>query len=111
MSTAAHIPPTPASEQITSGAPNLTVLPLVTLRPILQDPGDQVAWGEYAIAAVCADAPARSTEAAAWQAQLEAKLAAAGGLVAEGTPQPPESEATVEAGMQSIIAQPAARTP
>ncbi len=84
---------------------------LRTLRPILQDLGDQITWGESAIAAVCADIPGLGIKGAAWQAQLEATLAAAGGLVAEGTPQPPEPEATVEAGRQSVIAQPSARTP
>lgn len=84
---------------------------LRTLRPVLQDLAEQIAWGESAIAAVCAGTPALLAAAADWQAQLEATLVAAGGLVAEGTPQPAELEATVEAGMQSIAAQPSARTP
>jgi len=84
---------------------------LRTLRPIIQELGEQIGWGEAAIAAVCAGEPALVAEARERQTQLEAALAEAGGLVAQGTPQPAEPEETVEAGMRSLIGLKAARTP
>jgi uncharacterized ferritin-like protein (DUF455 family) len=84
---------------------------LRTLRPIIQELREQIDWGDMAIAAVCAGDAALMAEAAGWQLELEAGLVEAGGLTAEGTAQPPEAEATVEAGRQSIVGLPAARTP
>jgi uncharacterized ferritin-like protein (DUF455 family) len=84
---------------------------LRTLRPIIQELRDQISWGESAIAAVCAGEPALVAEARECQTQLEVALGEAGGLLLEGTPQPAEPEATVEAGMHSLSRLPAARTP
>src|SRR6266851_5552999 len=84
---------------------------LRTVRPIIQELGEQINWGEAAIAAVCAGNLVLAAESAAWQAHLEASLAEAGGLLVEGTPQPAEPEGTVEAGKQSLNRLQAARTP
>jgi len=84
---------------------------LRTVRPIIQELGEQINWGEAAIAAVCAGNLVLAAESAARQAHLEASLAEAGGLLVEGTPQPAEPEGTVEAGKQSLNRLQAARTP
>ena len=57
------------------------------LRFVVAELSEQIAWGEAAIPALCANDAARVTQAGTWQARLEALLADAGGLVAEGTPQ------------------------
>ena len=82
-----------------------------TLRPILEEESEQVRWGEAAIQALIAGRRGRAAQAARWQQRLEAILAEAGGLVAAGTPQPPEAPATPELAMQSLAALPQARTP
>jgi uncharacterized ferritin-like protein (DUF455 family) len=65
---------------------------LRTLRPIIQELREQIDWGNAAIAAVCAGSAPLTAQAAGWQSELEAALAEAGGLVAEGTAQPSEAE-------------------
>ena len=69
---------------------------LRTLRPIIEELGDQIRWGEAAIAAVASDDPAHSADAAGWQARLEQALGDSGGLMAEGTPQPAELDANAD---------------
>ncbi len=81
------------------------------LRPIVAELADQVAWGEAAIQTLCAGDAQRVAEIASWQARLEAMLADAGGIVAEGTPQPSAPETTPELAMQSIMALPGAQEP
>jgi uncharacterized ferritin-like protein (DUF455 family) len=81
------------------------------LRPIVGELVEQIAWGEAAIQALCGDDARRVEEVAAWQARLEAMLADAGGIVAEGTPQPSAPETTPELAMQSIAALPLGKAP
>jgi uncharacterized ferritin-like protein (DUF455 family) len=81
------------------------------LRLVVAELAEQIAWGEAAIQALCADDAERVTQAVTWQARLEALLADAGGLVADGTPQPSVPETTQELAMQSITALPGAQTP
>jgi uncharacterized ferritin-like protein (DUF455 family) len=76
---AAHV----ASTDPVCDAPTLR-----TLRPIMHELGEQVAWGEAAIAAASAHAPLELGEAIQFQGRLEVTLAEAGGLIAHGTPQP-----------------------
>ena len=78
-----------------------------TLSPLVQELGDQIRWGEAAIAAVASDDSAGLAAAATWQAHLEEVLTEAGGLLAEGTPQPPDPAAKDD-GLASV---PAARQP
>jgi uncharacterized ferritin-like protein (DUF455 family) len=93
-----------------------------TLRPILAELADQVRWGEAAVEALIGaagrgepggadEAARRARRAAEWQTHLEALLAAAGGIVAEGTPQAPEPEATPENAVQGIMDMPRAQRP
>jgi hypothetical protein len=56
---------------------------LRTLRPLMAELTEQIAWGEMAIAAVGMDAGAVT-----FQGQLELTLAEAGGLLAQGAPPP-----------------------
>jgi uncharacterized ferritin-like protein (DUF455 family) len=81
------------------------------LKPILAEETEQVRWGEAAIEALIAGDPERARRAAAWQQCLEAILAEAGGLVARGTPLPPEPPATPEEATKSIARLPHARAP
>ncbi|MCC6174193.1 MAG: DUF455 family protein [Chloroflexi bacterium] len=81
------------------------------LRLIVAELSEQIAWGEAAIQALCADDAERATEVGTWQARLEALLAAAGGLLAGGTPQPSAPDTTPELAMQSVTALPGAQTP
>ena len=76
-----------------------------TLRPIMLELAEQIAWGERAIEAVCSMEPAHVPAAAASQTRLEAMLFEAGGLLADGPIQPPHPEARPETGL------PAAREP
>jgi uncharacterized ferritin-like protein (DUF455 family) len=69
---------------------------LRTLRPIVHELGEQIAWAEAAIGAITTAQPGHESEAAAWQARLEAMLARCGGLLAEATPQTAETEAPPE---------------
>jgi uncharacterized ferritin-like protein (DUF455 family) len=82
-----------------------------TLRPIVAELAEQIAWGEAVIQALSAADAERVAQAAAWQAHLEAVLAEAGGLIAEGTAQPSAPETTPELAMQSITALPGAQAP
>jgi uncharacterized ferritin-like protein (DUF455 family) len=75
---------------------------LRTLRPIVHELTEQIAWGETAVAAVCADEPAHVAEVVAWQAHLEAMLTDSGGLLVDGPALP---ERSAEAAL------PAAATP
>ena len=107
---------------------------LRTLRPILDELAAQTRWGEAAVEALIGaghaghagqagqggssehaeqgdGATQRAQQAAAWQNHLEALLAAAGGIVAEGTAQPPEPESTPENAVQSIADMPRAQQP
>jgi uncharacterized ferritin-like protein (DUF455 family) len=81
------------------------------LRPIVAELADQVAWGEAAILALCGDDAERVAQAGTWQAHLETLLTDAGGVVAQGTPQPSAPATTPEIAMQSITALPGARAP
>src|SRR5262249_31411912 len=56
---------------------------LRTLRPLMAELSEQIAWGDMAIAAVGMDAGT-----VAFQDQLELTLAEAGGLLAQGAPPP-----------------------
>jgi len=69
---------------------------LRTLRPIVAELGEQIAWGEAAISAVCDDAPSALGDAVAFQAHLEVMLAHAGGLLSHGTPHQAEADPTPE---------------
>jgi uncharacterized ferritin-like protein (DUF455 family) len=76
----------------------------------------QIRWGEAAVEALIASGAdaaggARAAQAAAWQNHLETLLAAAGGLTATGTPQPPEPETTPELAMESLARLTRGRTP
>src|SRR5919202_2902341 len=82
-----------------------------TLKPIMGELSDQIRWGEAAVEALLGGDPARAASAAGWQQSLEGILAEAGGIVAEGTPQPPEAPATPEVAMRSVAELPAASTP
>jgi uncharacterized ferritin-like protein (DUF455 family) len=89
-----------------------------TLRPIVMELTDQIRWGEAAVQALIGaeaggpeGAAARAQQAVAWQQELESMLAAAGGIVAEGTPQPPEEPLTPEVAMRSVAQLPQAKTP
>jgi uncharacterized ferritin-like protein (DUF455 family) len=95
-----------AATDVVCDAPTVRVLP-----PIIEEESAQVRWGEAAIEALIGGDPQRAARAAAWQRHLESILAQAGGLVARGTPQPPEPPVTPELAMQSILDMPAARTP
>jgi uncharacterized ferritin-like protein (DUF455 family) len=81
------------------------------LRFVVAELTAQIAWGEAAIQALCADDAARVTQAVTWQARLEGLLAQAGGLVADGTAQSSAPETTPELAMQSVSALPAAQAP
>jgi uncharacterized ferritin-like protein (DUF455 family) len=65
---------------------------LRTLRPIMRELGDQIAWAEAAIASASAHAPTELGEAIQFQARLEVMLAEAGGIVTVGTPRPAQPE-------------------
>ena len=86
-----------------------------SLRPIVAELAYQIHWGEAAIEALIGTdqdaAVGRARQAVAWQQHLEETLAGAGGLVTEGTPQPPEEPLTPEVAMRGIAAMPKARTP
>jgi uncharacterized ferritin-like protein (DUF455 family) len=89
-----------------------------TLRPIVAELEEQVRWAEAALEALISGgaddrdgAAPRAAAVAAWQRHLETILDGAGGIVATGTPQPPEAPATPEVAMQSIEAMPQARSP
>jgi uncharacterized ferritin-like protein (DUF455 family) len=81
------------------------------LRPVLEEETEQVRWGEAAIQALIAGSRVAAEQAAAWQQTLEATLAYAGGLMARGTPQPPEPPATPEVALQSLAGLPGSRPP
>jgi hypothetical protein len=53
------------------------------LRFIIQEEEEAVAWGQAALAALCAGDDARTAEAEAWEAHLAAYLRAAGGISGE----------------------------
>jgi uncharacterized ferritin-like protein (DUF455 family) len=74
---------------------------LRTLRPIVQELGDQVAWAEAAIAALCDAESSFVADALTWQTRLEVLLTECGGLLIEGTPQPfqPKPEVTLPAAV------------
>ena len=56
------------------------------LRFVVAELAEQIAWGEAAIQALCADDAERVAQAGAWQARLEGLLADAGGLTTRCTP-------------------------
>ncbi|MBI3973584.1 MAG: DUF455 family protein [Chloroflexi bacterium] len=82
-----------------------------TLKPLVAELGEQIRWGEAAVEALIGGEPARAAAAAAWQRQMEEILATAGGIVATGTPQPPEAPLTPEVAMRSIAELPGAKMP
>ena len=82
-----------------------------TLRPIVLELADQIRWGEAAIQALIGADSATARQAVSWQQRLEETLAAAGGLVAVGTAQPPEEPLTPESAMRRGAELPHARTP
>lgn len=81
------------------------------LRFVVAELAEQIAWGEAAIQALCADDPERVTQAVTWQARLETLLAEAGGLAAEGTPRPSVPDTTPELAMQSVTSLPGGQMP
>ncbi|HEU5314721.1 MAG TPA: DUF455 family protein [Chloroflexota bacterium] len=82
-----------------------------TLRPVVAELTDQVRWGEAAIQALIGDDPTKARHAVAWQQRLEEALAAAGGIVAPGSPQTEEEPLTPEMATKSIAELPNAKTP
>ena len=81
------------------------------LKPIVAELGDQARWGESAIQALVGDDPTKAQQAVAWQQLLEQILAGAGGVVANGTPQPEEEALTPDVAMRSIVEMPKAKAP
>lgn len=81
------------------------------LKPIVEEETEQIRWGEAAVEALIAGNPDHADQAAHWQQCLESILAEAGGIVATGTPQPPEPETTPEIAMQSLAELPRSRKP
>ncbi|MDQ3811001.1 MAG: DUF455 family protein [Chloroflexota bacterium] len=74
---------------------------LRTLRPIMHELSEQIAWGEAAISALGAEAPEPLAEAVAFQGRLEVMLAQRGGLLAPGTPPPAEADAPDRAAIKA----------
>jgi uncharacterized ferritin-like protein (DUF455 family) len=70
---------------------------LRTLRPILAELGEQTSWAEVAIGALCAAEPEQVASALAWQGRLDVLLAESGGLLVDGTPQPPATDTMLPA--------------
>ena len=74
---------------------------LRTLRPIVQELGDQVAWAEAAITALCAAEPRYAADGLAWQSRLDVLLTECGGLLLDGTPQLARADSTLPAASRA----------